>query len=156
MFDAKIERAGGLLTVTLKSEPLEALMKSLSSDRKEQIFWGDGTVQGPGLEAALDNLTRWAVKPAKLQPIAAGAGVAVNSNPELISDSGRTVSLIPLTLKGLGQGLTIRPAVPYHVDHLKLWAKNIAEVAHALLVSVQPVIITVSVRPPGAPTPRET
>lgn len=156
MFDAKIERSGGLLTVSLKSEPLEALMKGLAADRKEQCFWADGTVAGPGVEATFENVSRWAVKASRLQAVCGAIpDVAVNTGAELMGDQGRYFSLLPLTFRGLGQGIKITPAIPYTVDTLKKWARDAAEIAHALLVSVQPVIITVSVRPPAEEaTPR--
>jgi hypothetical protein len=69
----------------------------------------------------------------------------------LFSEDGASVNLIPLTLKGLGAGLVIKPSTPYPADHLKRWAKSLTEVANALLTSVQPVLITVNIRAAPAP-----
>lgn len=150
MFESKIERANGLLTVHIKSEALEQMMKSLAQEKTEAVLWQDGLIEGPGVVRAMDQVHRWAVKAAKLTAAAQSSGIDTAWLAELMAGNGRQVSLVPLTLKGLAQGIVIKPNVPYHVDALRAWAKGVADVAHALLTSVQPVLIHVSVRPPAS------
>lgn len=148
MFDAKIERTGGILSVTLTSEPLETVMKSLAGDKSVAVSWLDGTISGPGVEGKYETYMRWEVKASKLQ--ASLTGLRTGMGSELFTENGIMVNLIPLTLKGLGRGVTIKPSTPYPVDQLKAWAEQLRQVTKALLTSVQPVLINVQLRPRAA------
>lgn len=144
MFETRIKRENGLLTIHIQSEAMEAMMRSLASEKTAQVTWTDGSIEGVGVAGQFTSYTRWDVKLTKLQ--AAIQGLRTGNSTELLMEQGQMTNLVPLTFKGLGTGIVIKPNIPYPVDHLKAYAANLKTVAHGLLTSVTPVMITVAVR----------
>lgn len=148
MFKSRIERMNGALTIFVQSAALESMMKSLSGDTTSNVAWTDGTIEGADVKGEFSNFQRWNVKVSHLQ--ATLGSLKTCTTGDLFAENGAVVNLIPLMLKGLGKGITIKPSRPYPAGQLKAYGKHLEEVAAALLTAMQPVIVTIEVTPKEA------